>query len=57
LLSVAYSHPKWNLIDVEHIQMLPAVKWKVQNLKRLAGENRHKLLAQADELARRFAAV
>jgi hypothetical protein len=37
--------------------MLPAVKWKVQNLKRLAGENRHKLLAQADELARRFAAV
>jgi len=57
LLSVAYSDPQWSLIDVEHIQMLPAVKWKVYNLKRLAEENKRKLLAQADELASRFAAI
>lgn len=55
LLSLANADPQWSLLRVEHAARLPAVKWKVQNLQRLANENNAKLRSQANELARRLA--
>jgi hypothetical protein len=54
LISLANADPQWNLLGVEQAQRLPAIKWKVQNLRRLAKENNAKLRAQADELTRRL---
>lgn len=57
LMSLASAEPQWELLGVNHAQRLPAIKWKVQNLQKLAKENNAKLRAQADELAGRFASI
>lgn len=57
LISLANADPQWNLLGIEHASRLPAIKWKVQNLQRLAKENNAKLRSQADELARRFESI
>jgi len=57
LISLANADPQWKLLDIEHVARLPAIKWKVQNLQKLAKENNAKLRAQADELAGRFAGI
>ena len=35
LFSVKSMKPRWDLIDVEHIKDLPAVKWKLLNLEKM----------------------
>lgn len=35
LLSVKTGEPKWDLFDWEHIKFLPAVKWKIHNIKQM----------------------
>jgi predicted nucleotidyltransferase component of viral defense system len=57
LLSLANAEPQWELLSVKHARQLPAIKWKVHNLQKLAQENKAKLRAQANALARRFDAV
>jgi predicted nucleotidyltransferase component of viral defense system len=57
LRSLASAEPRWELLDVEHAQQLPAIKWKVQNLQKLARENKANLHEQADELDRRFEGI
>jgi predicted nucleotidyltransferase component of viral defense system len=57
LISLANADPQWNLLGIEHASRLPAIKWKVQNLQRLANDNNAKLRSQADELARRFEGI
>lgn len=57
LISLANAEPQWELLGVEHVQQLPAIKWKLQNLQKLARENNIKLRAQTDELARRFESI
>jgi hypothetical protein len=54
LLSLACAEPDWSLLDVEHLELLPAIRWKLQNLRQLAKKNPAKLRDQADELARRL---
>lgn len=39
ILSVKNMNPEWGLIDLDHIKNLPAVKWKLLNLKKM---NPHK---------------
>ena len=56
-MSLANADPRWELLGIEHAQQLPAIKWKVQNLRKLAKEDNAKLRAQADELYRRFQAL
>ena len=51
LVSLANAEPEWKLLGIDHIQQLPAVKWKVQNLQRLARKNKTKLVQQAKALA------
>jgi hypothetical protein len=40
-----------------HLQKLPAIQWKLQNLARLKKTNPTKFAQQAEELRTRFAAV
>ena len=41
IISVKSKNPQWDLIDVEHIKDLPAVKWKLLNLEKM-DKNSHK---------------
>lgn len=54
LLSLANAKPDWSLLEIEHLEELPAIRWKLQNLEQLARVNPAKLRYQADELARRL---
>ncbi len=33
ILSVKSGHPEWELFDFDHVQSLPAVKWKLRNIE------------------------
>lgn len=50
LLSLVSAQPEYSLLDVPHLEQLPAVRWKVQNLERLQQTNRSKLAEQSDTL-------
>lgn len=54
LISLASVKPDFSLLEIEHLERLPAIRWKLQNLDRLAKKNPRKLWDQADELARRL---
>lgn len=49
LLSFKKGEPDWDLLGLPHVADLPAVRWKAQNLARLAGPRREALI---DGLAR-----
>jgi nucleoside-diphosphate-sugar epimerase len=36
LLSLARAEPDWSLLEIEHLEQLPAIRWRLQNLRRLA---------------------
>lgn len=52
LVSLAKNEPKWDLLDIGHLEQMPGVRWKLENLGRLAKANPKKLKAQADDLER-----
>lgn len=54
LVSIANAEPEWPLLDIEHLEQMPAVRWKLQNLRKLAETNPAKFRDQADELAQRL---
>ncbi|OGB62280.1 MAG: hypothetical protein A3G29_10885 [Burkholderiales bacterium RIFCSPLOWO2_12_FULL_64_99] len=54
LLSLARNEPNWDLLGVEHLEQLPGIRWKLENLGRLAKANPKKLKEQAHELERRL---
>lgn len=54
LLSMANADPECSLLEIKHLEQMPAVRWKVQNLRKLAETNPAKLRAQANELALRL---
>ena len=54
LLSLARNEPDWTLLDIEHLEQLPGIRWKLANLERLAKANPKKLKAQAQELEKVF---
>jgi predicted nucleotidyltransferase component of viral defense system len=54
LISVAMVEPEWHLVGFPHLQELPALKWKLQNLQKLAKSNPTKLRQQADDLRSRL---
>jgi len=55
LLSLARNEPKWDLLGIGHLEQLPGVRWKLENLGRLAKANPKKLKEQALELERLLA--
>lgn len=44
LLSIKRGSPKWDLLKIQGIEALPAVRWKLQNLTKLSTEKRNQLL-------------
>jgi len=50
LVSLALAEPQWELIRYSHLKDLPAIKWKVVNLQKLARSNPVKLKEQAELL-------
>ena len=54
LLSLARNAPNWDLLGIEHLEQLPGIRWKLENLGRLAKANPKKLKEQAHELERRL---
>ena len=47
LLSLFAKEPAWSLLSVEHLEQLPAVRWKLQHLGELREANAKKFAVQA----------
>lgn len=43
LLSVKTGEPQWDLMDVEGIEQMPGVQWKLQNISKLDSKKRSQL--------------
>lgn len=54
LVSLVKLEPAWDLMPFAHLQELPALRWKLQNLAKLKGKNPTKFAEQHRELAARF---
>ena len=54
LLSLVMATPDWSLLPFAHLQEMPAIKWKLKNLKSLKLKNPVKFQLQREELERRF---
>jgi hypothetical protein len=52
LLSVVAAEPAWDLLDVPHLEQLPSLRWKLQNLERLRKADVKKFGEQTETLAR-----
>jgi predicted nucleotidyltransferase component of viral defense system len=54
LLSLVRADPAWELMPFKHLQQLPALQWKLLNLRKLKLRNAARFAAQHDELAIRL---
>jgi hypothetical protein len=54
LLSLMRAQPEWDLMPFAHLQRLPALQWKLLNLRKLKARDAGRFSAQHDELAERF---
>lgn len=52
LLSLVAAEPAWDLLGVPHLEQLPGLRWKLQNLERLRKADAKKFGEQTDALAR-----
>jgi hypothetical protein len=52
LLSLVANKPNWPLLGIAHLEKLPGIRWKLQNLQRLQKSNAKKFAEQSDALAR-----
>lgn len=56
LLGLVRLEPDWSLMPFAHLQEMPALKWKMQNLAKARRSNPKKFELQFTELAERFRA-
>lgn len=54
LLGIVSDEPDWELIGFPHLSELPAVRWKIENIRKLKRANPHKFTQQTEELAACF---
>jgi hypothetical protein len=54
LLSLVRAEPAWELMPFSNLQYLPALQWKLLNLRKLKARDADRFAAQHDELDRRF---
>jgi hypothetical protein len=54
LLSLVRAEPVWELMPFVHLEQLPALQWKLLNLRKLKSRNAEHFAAQYEELAARF---
>jgi hypothetical protein len=57
LLALVRGEPEWGLLGIAHLEHLPGVRWKLQNLKQLQKTNARKFAAQAEALIAGFESV
>lgn len=50
LLSIKRGSPKWELLKIEGVEALPAVRWKLQNLEKLQEKKRAQLVEQLSKV-------
>jgi len=55
LVSLVAAEPEWSLLEVAHLEQLPGLRWKLQNLERLRKANPKKFREQSDALVRLLA--
>ena len=55
LLSLVAGEPEWPLLGIQHLEQLPGLRWKLQNLERLQKSNAKKFADQSKALARLLA--
>jgi predicted nucleotidyltransferase component of viral defense system len=55
LLSLVQAEPDWSLLSIPHLDQLPGVRWKLQNLERLRASAPRKFAEQSEALASRLA--
>jgi predicted nucleotidyltransferase component of viral defense system len=55
LLSLVVGAPEWPLLEIAHLEQLPGIRWKLQNLAQLQKTNAKKFAEQADILKTRLA--
>lgn len=46
LISIKRGSPKWELLNIDGVESLPAVRWKLQNLAQLSDNKRSQLVQQ-----------
>jgi hypothetical protein len=56
LRSLVRAAPDWSLLEIPHLHELPAIRWRLQNLERLAEVNPDRFRALTDELDARLGA-
>jgi predicted nucleotidyltransferase component of viral defense system len=54
LLSMARAEPEWSLLPFAHLPQLPALQWKLLNLRRLKSRDAARFATQEHELAARL---
>lgn len=54
LISLVEARPEWSLLEVGHLEQLPGLRWKLQNLEQLQKENPKKFGEQFDALSMRL---
>jgi hypothetical protein len=57
LLALVEGAPEWQLLEIPHLEQLPGLRWKLENLKQLQKMNAKKFSEQAEILAARFARI
>ena len=55
LISLVANQPDWQLLGIPHLEQLPGIRWKLQNLDRLQKANAKKFVEQLDMLKQRLA--
>ncbi len=55
LLSLVRAEPEWSLLGIPHLEQLPGIRWKLQNLERLRASAPRKFAEQSEALAGRLA--
>ncbi|MBX9950928.1 MAG: nucleotidyl transferase AbiEii/AbiGii toxin family protein [Candidatus Obscuribacterales bacterium] len=53
LLSIKKGSPRWELLKIDGIDALPAVRWKLQNLGRLQKEKRDQLIEKLEKVLKK----
>lgn len=54
LISLVEGHPQWQKLGIAHLEALPGVRWKLQNLQQLKNERPRKFAEQVQLLTQRL---
>jgi hypothetical protein len=50
LRTLVQAKPTWSLLDIPHLEELPAIRWRLQNLQQLQRDNPPRWRALCDAL-------